>query len=77
MQSIILWSSRKKSAYEDFKHFVLTLTKPYYIFEGDVLDVIHIKREYDGIIELEPLSFFDTTNVLTKILGVRIDLIIV
>ncbi len=62
-----------KSVYEDFKHFALNLAKPYYIFEGDVLDVIRIKREYDGIIELEPWNSFDVTNVLAKILGLRTD----
>ena len=51
----------------------LTLAKHYYAFEGDVLDVIRIKREYDGIVELEPWNSCDVTNVLAKILGLRTD----
>ena len=63
----------ERSAYESFKHHALALAKPYYVFEGDVLDVIHIKREYEGIVELEPWNSFDVTNVLAKILGLRTD----
>lgn len=52
---------------------VLDLAKQYYVFEGDVLDVIRIKREYDGIVELEPWDSFDVMNVLAKLLGLRTD----
>lgn len=36
--------------YNRFKEYALKLSKPYYIFEGDVLDLIRIEREYNGII---------------------------
>lgn len=64
---------KERSDYECFKTFALTLAKPYYVFEGDVLDIIRIKRECDGIIELEPWNSFDITNVLAKVLGLRED----
>lgn len=64
---------KDRETYEQFKNYALTLAKPYYIFEGDVLDVIRIRREYDGIVELEPWNSFDVTDVLAKILGLRTD----
>lgn len=62
-----------KDSYNDFKKHSLELAKPYYIFEGDVLDLIKINRSYDGIIELYPLDDFEVKNVLAKILGLRYD----
>lgn len=59
--------------YLEFKEYALTLSKPYYFFEGDVLDIVRIQREYDGIVELNDLDSFDITNVLAKILGLRTD----
>lgn len=59
--------------YYEFKEYALNLSKPYFIFEGDVLDLIRIQREYDGIIELNDFNSFDITNVLAKILGLRTD----
>lgn len=64
---------KEREAYEQFKNYALTLAKPYYIFEGDVLDVVRIRRENDGIVELEPWNSFDVTDVLAKILGLRTD----
>lgn len=62
-----------KKSYERFKKYSLNLSKPYYIFEGDVLDILRIDREFEGIIELKPWNSFDVTNVLAKILGLRND----
>lgn len=59
--------------YLEFKEYAINLSKPYYIFEGDVLDVIRIQRECNGIIVLNDLDSFDVTNVLAKILGLRTD----
>lgn len=59
--------------YYQFKNDAISLSKPYYIFAGDVLDIIRIKREYNGIIELNELDSFDVKNVLAKILGFRTD----
>ncbi|MBC1492993.1 serine/threonine protein kinase [Listeria booriae] len=59
--------------YLEFKEFAINLSKPYYIFEGDVLDIVRIKREHGGIVELNDLDSFGVTNVLAKILGLRTD----
>lgn len=64
---------KEQKDYELFKNFALKKAKPYYIFEGDVLNIIRIKKSYNGIIELEPWNTFDITNVLAKILGFRTD----
>jgi len=61
------------SEYLKFKDYSLNLSKSHYIFEGDVLDLIRIKREYNSVIELESLHSFDITNTLSKILGLRHD----
>lgn len=56
-----------------FKDYALELSRPYYIFEEDVLDLIKVKREYEDIIELKLLNSFDIENTLAKILGIRTD----
>lgn len=60
-------------SYNKFKKYALELSKPYYIFEGDVLDLIKKEKEYEGIIELKPWDSFDVKNVLAKIMGFRKD----
>ena len=62
-----------KKIFNSFKNYALELSKPYYIFEGDVLDLIRIEKEYKGIIELKPWGSFEVTNVLAKIMGFRKD----
>ena len=59
--------------YNAFKNYALNLSKPYYIFNGDVLDLVRIEKVYDGVIELKRWDSFDITNVLAKILGFRKD----
>ena len=60
-------------AFDKFKKYSLELSHPYYVFEGDVEKVVRVKREYHGIVELEPLDSFDITSTLAKILGLRND----
>lgn len=67
----VLFSDYKK--YLEFKEFAIDLARPHFIFEGDVLDIIKIKRSYDGIVELYDLDSFEVRNVLAKILGFRKD----
>lgn len=67
----VLFSDYKK--YLEFKEFAIDLARPHFIFEGDVLDIIKIKRSYDGIVELYDLDSFELRNVLAKILGFRKD----
>ena len=67
----VFFSDYKK--YLEFKEFAIDLARPHFIFEGDVLDIIKIKRSYDGIVELYDLDSFEVRNVLAKILGFRKD----
>ena len=64
---------RTTDQYREFKRKALEISKPYYIFEGDVQDIIRIKQEYNGIVELQPLSSFDITDTIAKIIGLRND----
>lgn len=60
-------------AFNAFKKHSLELSRPYFVFEGDVQRIVRVKREYHNIVELEPLDSFDITNTLAKILGLRSD----
>ena len=62
-----------KHKYIEFKLKALAMAKPYHVFEGDVLDLIRIYREYNGIVELMPVDSFDITSTIAKILGIRDD----
>ena len=63
---------KDRQTYDNFKIEALKISKNNYIFEGDVLDLIRINREYDGVIELMPLDYsFSISNTLAKILGIR------
>lgn len=59
--------------FRKFKNYALELSQPYNVFEGDVEKIIRVRREYHGIVELEPLDSFDITSTLAKILGLRND----
>ena len=61
----------KYKDYEEFKTFALDLAKPHYIFEGDVLDLLRVNRESQGIVELNPWDDFDIKMTLAMILGER------
>lgn len=62
-----------KEKYIKFKAYALNLAKGHYVFEGDVLEMIQINREYAGIIEMGPLNSFDITSTISKVLGLRHD----
>ena len=59
--------------YNDFKKYALELSEQYYIFNGDVLDLVRVEKEYAGIIELKLWNSFDIKNTLAKIVGFRKD----
>lgn len=67
----IKFSNREK--YNEFKQFALNLAKPYYVFAGDVLGLLKIRREYMDIVELYPIKSFEITDTIAKILGLRSD----
>lgn len=56
-----------------FKEFSLSLAKPYYIFEGDVISMLAKKKQFGKIVELAPLHSFYINNVLANLLGLRND----
>ncbi len=62
-----------KEDYSNFKNYALEFSKADYVFEGDVLDVLRIKREYGGLVELQPLNDFDINYVLARLLGLKDD----
>lgn len=55
--------------YYDFKIYALDIAKPYYVFEGDVLDFLRINRICDSTVELL-LNDFDVRYVLPRLLGI-------
>lgn len=63
----------RKEIYLNFKSIALKLSKPHYVFEGDVIDLLRIRREYNGIIELMPVNSFDILSTIAKIIGLRKD----
>ena len=62
-----------KENYLSFKSYALEFSKSDYVFEGDVLDILRIVREYGGLVELQPLNDFDINYVLARLLGLRDD----
>lgn len=62
-----------RKLFDDFKKYSLELSEQYYIFNGDVLDLVRVEKEYDGIIELKLWDSFDIKNTLAKIMGFRKD----
>lgn len=57
------------SQFDKFRKHALQLSKPYYIFEGDVLDIVNNYTHASGIVEIELESFYGIPNTLAKILG--------
>ena len=64
---------KTRDSFYKFKNYALKLSHPYYVFECDVAKIIQVRREYNGIVELELLDSFDITSTLAKILGLRND----
>jgi len=64
---------KTKKKYDEFKKYALQLSKPYYIFEGDVLDIVRCNTYSNGIVELQLSKVFDIPDTLAKIVGLRND----
>lgn len=64
---------KTKEQFLQFRTSALELAKPYYVFEGDVISLTRVNREFDDIVELVPWGEFDITCTLAKILGLRND----
>jgi len=59
--------------FDKFRKYALQLSKPYYIFEGDVLNIVTHYEVANNIIEIKLGKMFDIQNPLAKILGLRQD----
>ena len=73
LSAFLIEATFSKKKYFEFKLKALAMAKPHYVFEGDVLDLIRIHREYNGIVELMPVNSFDITSTIAKIIGIRND----
>lgn len=60
-----------RRSYNEFKKYAIELSESY--FNGDVLDLVRVEKEYDGIIELKLWNSIDIKNTLAKIVGFRKD----
>lgn len=59
--------------FDKFRKYALKLSKPYYIFEGDVLEIVNHYDYINGIVEIKLSRIFGIPNPLAKILGLRND----
>lgn len=58
-------------SFEKFKIESLTLAKTHYIFfEGDVLDILRVKRQSKNCIDLH-FGYFDIENIIPKLLELK------
>ena len=64
---------RSYKQFDKFREYALKLSKPYYVFGGDVLDIVDHYDYADGIVEIKLGKIFDIPNTLAKILGLRKD----
>jgi len=64
---------RSYKQFDKFRKYALHLSKPYYIFEGDVLDIVNHYDYVNGIVEIKLGRIFVIPNTLAKILGLRSD----
>jgi len=64
---------RSFKQFDKFRKYALQLSKPYYIFEGDVLDIVNNYDYANGIVEIKMERIFDIPNTLARILHIRND----
>ena len=64
---------RSFKQFNKFRKYALQLSKPYYIFEGDVLDIVNNYDYANGIVEIKMERIFDIPNTLARILHIRND----
>ncbi|WP_455031656.1 serine/threonine-protein kinase [Oribacterium sp.] len=68
---LIRFEDRK--LYKEFKQYVIELSETNCAFKENVLDLVRVEKEYDGIIELKLWNSIDIKNTLAKIVGFRKD----
>lgn len=64
---------RSYKQFNKFREYALQLSKPYDIFEGDVLDIVNHYDYANDVVEIKLRRISDIPNTLAKILGLRID----
>ena len=57
--------------FDKFKHYALSLAKPHYVFEGDVLDMFRKEKNIDNEVVLNLSKDWDVEVTLAKILGLK------
>ncbi|MBL1411095.1 serine/threonine-protein kinase [Sphingobacterium faecale] len=57
--------------FERFSSYALSIAKPHYIFEGDVLDILEEPNYVGNMVELKLGKVFDIPNTLAQILGLK------
>lgn len=57
--------------YEKFRKYALEISRPHYLFEGDVIDIFEYPNFIDNMVELRLSRIFDIPNTIAKIVGQR------
>lgn len=57
--------------FNKFKNYSLDFAKPYYIFEGDVLDIFSAPQFIGNMVELKLESTFEIRDTIAKIIGLK------
>lgn len=57
--------------FEKFRKYALEISKPYYIFEGDVLNILDNPNFIDNMVELKLGRRFDIPDTIAKIVGMQ------
>ncbi|MDD2982098.1 MAG: serine/threonine-protein kinase [Crocinitomicaceae bacterium] len=57
--------------YEKFRKYALELSRPHYIFEGDVMDILKHPNFTGNMVELKLNRIFDIPDTIAKIIGQR------
>ncbi|WP_194395933.1 serine/threonine-protein kinase [Microbacterium atlanticum] len=60
-----------RAEYERFRSLALINASPFYVFEADVLDLLHPTGSYEDLVTLEWDAEFRIRNTLAKVLGLR------
>ncbi|RZJ84478.1 MAG: hypothetical protein EOO20_21180 [Chryseobacterium sp.] len=57
--------------YQKFKKYALELSKPYYVFEGDVLDIFASPDFVGSMVEIRVSRVFAIPHTLAKLTGLK------
>lgn len=57
--------------FKKFSRYALSIAKPHYIFEGDVLDILRDPNYVGNMVELKLGKVFDIPNTIAQVLGLK------